>query len=192
MLGGPAAVPATAQDATVQKAAARIEPVVLEDGRYTQAWFLNSFLILREDIADAAKQGKRLAIIWDQRGCPYCMEMQRVNFGDPVVNSYVRERFTIIQLDLFGSREVTDFDGAVMTEKEMARKYGISFTPTIQFFPETPEQLVGKVGRASEVARMPGYFKPGHFEAMFEYVHAKAYEQLPFARFLQARSDKKS
>lgn len=167
---------------------ARIEPVMLEDGRHTQAWFLNSFLDLKDDLADAAAQGKRLAILWDQRGCPYCLEMHRVNLADPEVNGYIRERFHIVQLDLFGAREVTDFDGQVMSERDLARKYGVAFTPTIQFLPSTPAEITGKSGRAVEVARMPGYFRPGHFEAMFAFVYERAYESQTFQRYLKERA----
>lgn len=168
----------------------RAELVFLDDGRPTQSWFVNSFLVLNEDLADAAAQGRRLAVLWDQRGCPYCLEMHKVNFADPRTHAYIRDRFNIVQLDMFGAREVTDFDGQVLTEKEMARKYGIVGTPTIQFFPERPDQLEGKKGRAVEVARMPGYFKPDHFIAMFEYVAERAYERQPFAGYVKAKSEK--
>lgn len=166
---------------------ARIEPVLLEDGRHTQAWFLNSFLVLKEDLADAAVQGKRLAILWDQRGCPYCLEMHRVNLADPQVNAFIRERFHIVQLDLYGAREVTDFDGQVMPERELARKYGVAFTPTIQFLPPAAAEIEGKSGKAVEVARMPGYFRPGHFEAMFAFVHERAYERQNFQTYVKER-----
>lgn len=167
---------------------ARIEPLMLEDGRHSQAWFLNSFLDLKDDLADAAKQGKRLAILWDQRGCPYCLEMHRVNLADPEVNAYIRDRFLVVQLDLFGAREVTDFDGQVMSERDLARKYGVAFTPTIQFLPPTPVEVEGKSGKAVEIARMPGYFRPGHFEAMFAFVHERAYESQSFQRYLKERA----
>lgn len=163
----------------------RAEPVQLEAGHFTQAWFLNSFLDLREDLSDAKAQGKRYAILWEQRGCPYCLEMHRVNFADPAVNDYIRSHFNILQLDLFGSREVTDFDGETLTEKDLARKYGVSYTPTIQFFPEDPPRLDGKSSKAVEVARMPGYFRPVHFRMMFEYVADRAYTRMPFQRFVQ-------
>lgn len=166
----------------------RIEPVPLDDGRYTQHWFVNSFLTLKDDLEDAAAAGKRFAIMWDQRGCPYCQEMHRVNLADPKVSTFIRERFAILQLDLFGSREVTDFDGKTMSEKELARKYAIAFTPTIQFLPPDVAGLAGKSGRAVEVARMPGYFRPGHFEAMFAYVHERAYERGSFQSYLKQRN----
>lgn len=170
--------------------AQRIEPIYLDDGRPSQDWFLNSFLILGEDLAESTAQGRRFAILWDQRGCPYCLEMHKVNFGAPDVSRYIRERFNILQLDMFGSREVTDFDGQVLPEKELARKYGVAGTPTIQFLPERPEAVAGKRGRAVEVARMPGYFKPEHFIAMFEYVAERAYEREPFAQYVKARTNK--
>lgn len=180
LAGALVTAPASAQD--------RIEPVPLDEGRYTQAWFLNSFLTLKDDLADAAAQGKRFAILWDQRGCPYCQEMHRVNFADPAVNNFIRERFTILQLDLFGSREVTDFDGRPMSEKELARRYAIAFTPTIQFLPADVAGVEGRTGRSLEVARMPGYFRPGHFDAMFAFVHERAYERENFQTYLRARA----
>jgi thioredoxin-related protein len=178
------AVPAVAQDA------ARIEPHVMDDGRFTQPWFLTSFLDLKDDLAESAAHGKRLAILWDQRGCPYCQEMHRVNLADPAVNAYIRERFNVVQLDLFGSRDVTDFDGETMAEKDLARKYGVLGTPTIQFLPPALADLDGKRGRAVEVARMPGYFRTGHFEAMFAYVYDRAYQTQSFARFFKERAGK--
>jgi thioredoxin-related protein len=169
-------------------AASRIEPAQLDDGRYTQPWFLTSFLVLQDDLADSAAQGKRLALLWDQRGCPYCKEMHQVNFADPAVNAYVREHFNILQLDLNGLREVTDVDGEVLPEKALARKNGVVGTPTIQFLPPAVADFAGHSGRAAEVARMPGYFKPGLFEGMFAFVYERAYERETFRRYMQAKA----
>ena len=165
----------------------RIEPVLLEDGRYTQPWFLTSFLVLKDDLAETAAQGKRLALLWDQRGCPYCKQMHRVNFADPAVNAYIRERFNILQLDLNGAREVTDFDGEVLAEKDLARKNGVIGTPTIQFLPPSPAAVEGKSGRAVDVARMPGYLQPGLFEGMFAYVYDRGYESGTFRQYMQSK-----
>jgi thioredoxin-related protein len=166
----------------------RIEPVLLEDGRYTQSWFLTSFLVLSDDLAETTAQGKRLALLWDQRGCPYCKEMHRVNFADPAVNAYIRDRFNILQLDMNGSREVTDFDGQVLSEKALAKKNGVIGTPTIQFLPAALGAADGKSGRAEEVARMPGYFQPGLFEGMFAFVYERGYERGTFRQYMQQRA----
>ncbi|HEX9462376.1 MAG TPA: thioredoxin family protein [Alphaproteobacteria bacterium] len=166
----------------------RIEPVLLDDGRYAQSWFLTSFLVLKDDLAESTAQGKRLALLWDQRGCPYCKEMHRVNFTDPAVNAYIRERFNILQLDLNGAREVTDFDGQVLSEKELAKKNGVIGTPTIQFLPASADAVEGKSGPAVEVARMPGYFQPGLFEGMFAFVYDRGYETATFRQYMQRRA----
>src|SRR5690606_4822234 len=59
------------------------EPQRNDDGLYTQAWFHESFLDLKEDLAEAEKAGKSLAIIFEQRGCPYCKETHVTNLADP-------------------------------------------------------------------------------------------------------------
>ena len=161
---------------------------VIEDGgKYTQSWFLESFLELADDLEETTANGKRLAVIWEQKGCPYCRETHLVNFSTPKIRDWVRERFEIIQLDIYGSREVVDFDGEVLEERALARKARVMFTPTFQFFPETLGEIAGKSGTESEVFRMPGYFKRFHFLSAFEYVHGKIYEEMDFQRYIQAR-----
>ena len=162
--------------------------ILTDDGLYTQPWFLNSFLDLGEDLTEAADQGKRFAIIWEQKGCPYCQETHLVNFAEPEIQGFVRDNFEILQLNLFGAREVTDFDGEALEERQLARKYAIAFTPTIQFFPDSLERIGGRAGKGVEVARMPGYLQPPHFLAMFRFVRERAYEDSSFRSYLKAAS----
>lgn len=154
-----------------------------DDGLHIQPWFLQSFLDLREDHAEAKAAGKRLAVIFEQKGCPYCREMHAVNFQKEQIVDFVRARFNVLQLNLWGSRHVTDFDGEELEERALARKWAVNFTPTIVFF--GMEAGEGKSGREIEVARMPGYFKPFHFLSMFEFVDQEAYKTMGFQRFLQ-------
>lgn len=160
-------------------------PVLNDDGLYQQPWFLDSFLDLREDLAEAAAAGKRFAVIWELKGCPYCKETHLVNFADPEIQDYVRANFEILQLNLAGARRVTDFDGEEIEERALARKYGVHFTPTVQFFPADPASLSAAGGQEVEVARMPGYFRPPHFLAMFRYVRERAYETTNFRDYLR-------
>ena len=171
-------------------AAGRIEPILGEDGMYHQSWFVNSFLDLKEDLAEAAEAGKRFVVMWEQRGCPYCRETHMVNFARPDINHYVRDNFAVLQLDLWGSREVTDFDGEALEERALARKWGIVFTPTIMFFAKSVAEVEGKTGAQAEVTRMPGYFKPFHFITMFEYVKESAYKDQHFQKYLMAKGQR--
>jgi len=164
-------------------------PEMGPDGLYVQPWFLNSFLVLKEDLEEARAAGKRFAIIWEQKGCPYCKETHLVNLARPEINKYINENFAVLQLNLWGSRKVTDFDGQELEERALARKWGITFTPTIMFLEESAAKVGEQPGAKAEVARMPGYFKPFHFINMFQYVREKAYEKQHFQKYIQAKAE---
>ena len=164
----------------------RAEAMLTDDGLYRQPWFLESFLDLAEDLASASEKQKRFAIFWELRGCPYCKETHLVNFAQPNIENFIKERFEILQLNYVGSREVTDFDGTKMSEKRLAEKYGIRFTPTIQFFPTSIAGLAQKKPREREVARVQGYLEPQHFHALFRFVSERAYEKTSLRDYLRA------
>ena len=109
-----------------------------------------------------------------------------MNFVDPAIRKYIRANFIVLQMDIWGARTVTDFDGKELSEKQLARRYGVRFTPTIQFLPATVAATGGKTGKALEVARMPGYLKPAPFLIMFRFVQEKAYENTNFRKYLRA------
>lgn len=162
------------------------DPVLTDDGLYKQSWFLESFLDLGEDLEDARKAGKRFAIMWELKGCPYCKETHFVNFARPEISDYIKANFEVLQLNIIGSRKVTDFDGAQLSEKDMAAKYGVRFTPTFQFFAERAADLKNMAPQKREVARAPGYLRPEDFLAMFRYVREKAYRDKSFRDFVKA------
>jgi thioredoxin-related protein len=161
------------------------EPILTDDGLYKQSWFLESFLDLAEDLEGARKDGKRFVIMWELRGCPYCRETHLVNFAQSRISDYVRANFEVLQLNLIGSRKVTDFDGSELGEKQLAAKYGIRFSPTLQFFPEGVAGLKQLPPANREVSRAPGYLRPDDFLAMFRFVREKAYESKSFREFLK-------
>ena len=101
-----------------------------DDGMYKESWMRDTFKDLREDLAEANAEGKRLAVIFEQRGCIYCKKMHEEVFVQPRVSSYIEENFFVVQLNLHGDLEVTDFDGEVLSEKDIARKWRILFTPS--------------------------------------------------------------
>ncbi|MGD9768102.1 MAG: SoxW family protein [Pseudolabrys sp.] len=170
----------------VSSAVAAEGPILTDDGLYKEPWFLESFLELPDDLDGARKAGKRFAIMWELRGCPYCKETHFVNFAQPRISDYVKSNFEMLQLNIIGSRKVTDFDGEELTEKALAAKYGVRFTPTFQFFPDTLDGLKDKPPVKREVARIPGYFRPDDFLAMFRYVREKAYENKSFIDFVKS------
>ena len=145
-----------------------------DDGLHEEPWFRETFKDLREDLAEANAEGKRLVLFFEQRGCVYCTQMHEEVFPDPEVSSYIADNYFAVQLNLHGDIEVTDLDGEVLPEKDMARKWRVLFTPTIMFLPEeVPE---GESAAEAAVAVMPGAFAKGTTLDMFTWVNEKRYE----------------
>jgi len=134
------------------------------------SWFAETFLDFRDDLRDATKQGRRLMLYFGQDGCPYCRALMQTNFSQKAIADKTRRHFVAIALDLWGDREVTWIDGAKMSEKELARRMKVQFTPTVLFLDEKGEA----------VARLNGYYPPHRFDAVLDYVagHGEAKETL--------------
>lgn len=164
------------------------QPVKTDSGLLAQPWYLHSFLELQMDLAEATAADKRFVIIWEQPGCPYCERMHKENFVIPAINDYVRKHFTVLQLNLRGDRRVADFDGEELPEKKLARKYGVAYTPTLQFFPEDPSKTKGKPGNEVEVQRVQGYLDPVPFLATFKYVADKMYREMDLRAYFDIRA----
>ncbi|MEO1282689.1 MAG: thioredoxin family protein [Pseudomonadota bacterium] len=145
-----------------------------DDGLHKQPWFTVTFNDVAEDIATAREDGKRLAIIFEQRGCSYCKKLHETVFSDPDVKAFIEENFMVVQYNLYGAGDVTDVDGTTTTEKGAAKRWRVLFTPTVLFMPDVvPEG--GKNARDVSVASMPGAFQKGTVLHMFEWVRNKGY-----------------
>jgi thioredoxin-related protein len=165
-----------------------------DDGLHKTDWMRDTFKDLREDLADANAEGKRLVVMIEQRGCIYCTKMHKEVFPREEIASFIRDNFFVVQLNLHGDLEVTDFDGEVLSEKQAARKWGLLFTPSILFLPEEVEE--GQTAQQAAVALMPGAFGAGTTLDMFTWVKEKRYEldsdedfQRYHARMIQERSN---
>lgn len=162
-----------------------------DDGLHAQPWFEQTFLDLKEDAADAHAQGKSLVIFFEQRGCPYCGEMHKVNLAKPEIVDYIKKNFFALQLNMYGSRKVRDFDGTELEERNLAQRWKVNFTPTLVFFPPDPAALAGKAGQDAEAWRLMGYWKPFHFLGTLVYVKEGGYTAEPnFQHWLNGYREK--
>ena len=165
-----------------------------DDGLHKADWMRDTFKDLREDLEEANAEGKRLMLMFEQRGCIYCTKMHEEVFPDPEVTKMIEDNYFVVQLNLHGAIEVTDFDGETLGEKEMARKWGILFTPTIMYLPE--EVGEGMTAPEAAVATMPGAFAKGTTLDLMTWVQEKRYLmedgedfQRYHARRIQERDD---
>ncbi|MGB0506057.1 MAG: thioredoxin family protein [Pikeienuella sp.] len=145
-----------------------------EDGLHKAPWMAVTFKDMEEDLESAQEEGKRLAIIVEQRGCIYCKKMHEEVFSDPEVAKYIADNYYFVQMNLFGDEEVIDFDGTELPEKEMLPRWGVLFTPTMLFMPdELPEE--GTAAQAA-VSVVPGAFGKYTTLHMMQWVVEKGYE----------------
>ena len=165
-----------------------------DDGLHKQPWMRDTFKDLREDLEEANAEGKRLVLFFEQRGCIYCSKMHEEVFSDATVSDFIAETYFVVQLNLHGDIEVTDFDGEVMSEKDMARKWRVLFPPNIVFLPEEVPEV--ETALEASVAVMPGAFGKGTTLDMFTWVAEKRYLlegeedfQRYHARMIQERSN---
>ncbi len=128
------------------------------------SWFAQSLLDLREDIPEAAREGKRVMLYFEQAGCPYCKRLVEVNFRQPAIAAKMRRHFVSLDINIWGDRELTSPEGKAMTEKQFAAALKIQYTPTLVFFDEK--------GRVA--LRINGYYPPERFAAALDQAVGRA------------------
>lgn len=146
----------------------------------SQPFIKESFLNLREDLADATKAGRILMVVYEQEGCPYCAQLHRVHFADQTIVARLKKSFDVVQLDIWGGREVTGFGGETLTEKDLARKLRVQFSPTVAFY-----DAAGK-----EIYRMAGLHKPAVFKTELDFLASRAYQKMSFHDYASRQPSK--
>ncbi|MBB94463.1 MAG: thioredoxin [Rhodobacteraceae bacterium] len=152
-----------------------------DDGLHKAHWMRDTFKDLPEDLAEATAEGKRLLVIVEQRGCIYCTKMHEEIYPIPEIDALLTDDFFVVQINMFGDTEVVDFDGEVLSEKDLVRKWGLLFTPTLMFFPEEAGPVPGN---DLAVATIPGAFGRWTTQNMLTWVLEKGYDSdEPFQKY---------
>ena len=138
------------------------------------SWFKESFLDIREDIAEAAEGDRRVLLYFYQDGCPYCSKLLHDNFGDQGIAQKSQQYFDVIALNMWGDREVTALQGEVISEKEFAAGLKVQYTPTLLFLNEQGDPVV----------RLNGYYQPHIFSAILDYVAQHKESELPLREYI--------
>lgn len=140
-------------------------------------WFSLSLLDFKDEIPEAARQGKRVMVYFGQDGCPYCKALMQGNFGPGPIADKTKQHFVAIALNIWGDADVTWIDGRRSTEKALARQLGVQFTPTLLFF-ETDGRLV---------LRLNGYLPPERFTHVLDWVIERRDRELSLAEYMSTR-----
>ena len=146
------------------------------------AWFKQSFLDFKEDIAEAASQDKRVILFFYQDGCPYCAKLLHDNFGQRRIAKKTRHHFDVIAINMWGDRDITWLDDSSAREKVFAERMKVMFTPTMLFLDE----------KGNTALRLNGYYAPEKFDAVLDYVSGHHEGKLAFQDFYQQRKSVKA
>ena len=152
------------------------------DGEYTRIvypdWFNDSFLELREDLAEAVAADKQgLMVFFSTEGCSYCGLFVRESLSNPAIAAVTQERFAAVGLEIFSDAEMTDPRGTPMRVKEFAAAEGVEYAPTLLFYD----------GDGQRILRAVGYQSPARFRAILDYLGDGHYRTTDFRGFLQQR-----
>ena len=140
-------------------------------------WFSNSLLDFKDEIPEAAREGKRVMVYFGQDGCPYCKALMKASFGPGPITDKTRQHFVAIAVNLWGDAPVTWIDGTQTTEKALARRLAVQFTPTLLFF-ETDGRLV---------LRINGYLPPERLTHVLDYVIQRRDAEQSLAEYMDAQ-----
>ena len=144
-------------------------------------WFTESFLDFKDEVAEAARAGKRVLVYFGQDGCPYCKALMQANFGRGAVAEKItaktRANFVAIAINIWGDREVSWLDSTRASEKELARRLAVQFTPTLLFL-DTDGRIV---------LRLNGFQPPERFGPIIDWVADRQDRSESLAEYLAAR-----
>ena len=145
---------------TTAAEAAKFSPAMVNPGYHeSPPWFKESFLDLREDVAEARKSSRRVMLYFYQDGCPYCTKLLQDNFGQKAIADKTRKHFDVIAINIWGDREVTDMAARVAPEKAFSRALRIQFTPTLLMLDEQGDVAL----------RLNGYIPPHKFDLALDF-----------------------
>ena len=139
-------------------------------------WFETSFLDLREDlrVATGAHRKHGLIVYFHQEDCAYCQALIDINFGSEDIRRYTQRYFDVVSIDIWGSRQMVDPGGLVLTERDYAVREKTNFTPSLIFYDADGKQAL----------RLRGYYPPYRFRAALEYVADGHYRRESFPDYL--------
>ena len=140
-------------------------------------WFKESFLDITEDVNEAADADKHVILFMHLNGCPYCYKMTEENFKNAPYTKFIKKNFDVIVINIKGDREIAFNENTSVSEKELAKRLKVRYTPTILFL-NTKNKIV---------ARLNGYRSVPDFKHILDYVSEKAYAKTTLAKYMDEK-----
>ena len=136
-------------------------------------WFKTSFLDFSEDLIEATDENRHIMIYFHQNGCPYCAKLVNDNFHNESLVAKLKKHFEVIQINMWGDRDLTDWQGREFSEKQFSSVMQVQFTPTLLFLN----------AKGSTLLRLNGYQPTDKMHAVLDYISGKKYLKQSFASY---------
>ncbi len=94
----------------------------------SQSWVTD----FRKGVELAKAQKKEVLIYFYGEHCPYCLQMEEFVLGDPEVDSYIRERFVVVSIN-------------VTESQELDRKFGVLGTPYFVVYDPRSDKILYRI-----------------------------------------------
>ena len=108
--------------------------------------------------------------------CSWCKKMDRDVYGTEEVQAVLDKHFVIAKLNA-ESTTAHDVRGTSLTEREIAKSFGVTGYPTTLFL--TPE--------GEPITVLPGYVPKETFLVVLEYIHTRSYESQSWEEFQKSK-----
>lgn len=122
----------------------------------------------------AKENDKKVMLFAEAKWCGYCKKMYSEVFPEKTVQDSLHKYFYPVKVDIESDQEVI-FNGRSLTQRQLARQFRVSSTPTFIFL----DQDGGTIGR------QPGFLPKNIFDKLVAFVGADLTGKQSFKQYLK-------
>ena len=122
----------------------------------------------------AEENDKKVMLFAEAKWCGYCKKMYSEVFPEETVQDSLHKYFYPVKVDIESDQEVI-FNGRSLTQRQLARQFRVSSTPTFIFL----DQDGGTIGR------QPGFLPKNIFDKLVAFVGADLTGKQSFKQYLK-------
>lgn len=122
----------------------------------------------------AKENSKKVMLFAEAEWCGYCKKMYDEVFPKQTVQDSLNKYFYPVKIDIESDREIV-FNGSSLTERQLARKFRVSSTPTFIFLDQD----------GNTIGRQPGFLPTDIFDKLVAFVGSNLTGKQSFKQYLK-------
>lgn len=122
----------------------------------------------------AKENGKKVMLFAEAEWCGYCKKMHKEVFPKQAVQDSLDKYFYPVKVDIESDREIV-FNGSSLTERQLARRFRVSSTPTFIFLDQD----------GNPIGRQPGFLPTDVFDKLVAFVGSDLTGKQSFKEYLK-------